>query len=524
MINPPTQNLLKRKRNKLGVTGLIFSRTGVVLILLVLAALVVFGVIRWFSDYLYQVMGSVALFNFIAVVYLINTDMDSSAKLTWVLVVMATSVFGTLFYIYTRLNFGNRMVRREYERITQLHKDDLPQNTQTLEALQKEAPEAAGLARYLYANDAFPVTRNNEVTFFPLGENKWEALLEELRKAEKFIFMEYFIVEEGTMWGSILSILCEKAKQGVEVRVMYDGTCVLGTLPYNYPQLMQEHGIACRMFSPLLPFTSTHYNNRDHRKIVVIDGKVGFMGGVNLADEYINRKEVYGHWKDTAVCIKGEAVRTLTHMFLNIWSFGEEKPDYARYLEAPVVGYPDARGYVIPYGFNPFEKERVGERVYIDMLYTAKRYVHIMTPYLILDDDLRDALMYAARRGVDVRLIMPGIPDKKAVYDLAWTYFPTLMAAGVKIYLYTPGFVHAKLFVSDDVKAIVGTINLDYRSLYHHFECGTFMYDTECVHDIEADYLRTQEKCMPVTDEALQNRRLFNRLSGRLLRLIAPML
>lgn len=517
-------HLLPKQWRKKGIRGLIFSRTGIIMFLMLLAAVSMGVIMTQFGGYIAQTMGGVLVFDVIVVISLLNTEMDSSAKLTWVLVIAATSVFGAMFYLYTRLDVGHRAVKAEYMRLTKEHRWDLPHSKQTLDALKQESPETARLAHYLYSNDAFPVSVHNDVTYYPLGEEKWADMLEELKKAEKFIFLEYFIIEEGLMWGSILNILEEKASQGVDVRVMYDGTCAIKKVPYSYPEKVRALGIKCKMFSPIRPFASTHYNYRDHRKILVIDGKVGFCGGVNLADEYINHVEIFGHWKDTALRIKGEGVRTLTHMFLNMWNYGEQNVDYSPYLTVPVETFPEKRGYVIPYGFNPFEKERVGERVYLDMLYNARNYVHIMSPYLILDDELMQALEYASLRGVDVRLILPGIPDKKAVYALAKTYLPGLLADGVKVYFYTPGFVHAKVFVSDDCKAVVGTINLDYRSLYHHFECGTYLFNVDCIADIERDFMNTQARCTRVTPEVLAKDSLPSLLLGKTLRMVAPLL
>lgn len=512
------------KRKKKGLLGLVFSRTGVVLFLLVLAVLVFLAVMTWFAGWITEILGGVGLFNVIVIIALINTDMDSSAKITWILVVSVTSIFGALFYLYTKSDIGSGAVKHGYSALREAHRNDLKQDEETLLALRAESPESAELHTYLNRNNTFPITRGNEITYYPLGEEKWAAMLEELEKAEHFIFMEYFIIDEGKMWGTILGILKRKSAEGVDVRVMYDGTCAMSTLPYGYPKMMEPLGIQCKMFSPLRPFVSTHYNYRDHRKILVIDGKVGFNGGVNLADEYINEIERFGHWKDTAIRIKGPAVRNLTLMFLNMWSFGEQEPEYAKYLNAPVEEYPDAKGYAMPYGFNPFDKDKIGEKVYMDILNRANRYVHIMSPYLILDDELLMALKFAAERGVDVKLILPGIPDKKMVYALAKTWFRTLVESGVGVYLYTPGFVHAKVFVSDDVKAVVGTINLDYRSLYHHFECGTYLYGTDCISDIEADFAATLEKCEKVTQESIKAEKFGTKLQGRCARLIAPML
>ena len=334
--------------------------------------------------------------------------------------------------------------------------------------------------------------------------------------------MEYFIIDEGLMWGNILNILIEKAAQGVDVRVMYDGMCEISTLTHNYPQLLEKHGIKCKAFSRIRPFISTSYNYRDHRKILVIDGKVAFNGGVNLADEYINRIERFGHWKDTAIMLKGAAVQSFTLMFLQMWNMTEEKPSW----EECRLSFPadSSDGFVMPYCDAPLDGEKVGECVYMDMLYRSISYIHIMTPYLILDNELEAALKYAAMRGVEVKIILPGIPDKMSAYSLAKTHYKSLMKAGVKIYEYTPGFVHAKVFVSDDEKAVVGTINLDYRSLYHHFECATYLYRTSCISEIEQDFQQTLKKCRRVTKESVRNEKLSIKIRGRILKLFAPLM
>lgn len=513
-------NLLKK--HKKGLLRIVFSRTGIILLLLLLGILCFLIEEMLFAALIYKILGGLGLFNLCVIVYLINSDMDSSAKLTWILIISATSFFGTLFYLYTKSNIGSRAVGFSYNDLIKKHKDELIQDTSVTKQLEADSPETVDLVRYLNRSGTFPITSGNKVTYYPLGEDKFEAMLDDLKRAEKFIFLEYFIVDEGKMWGSILHILVEKAKQGVDVRVMYDGTCAISRLPYNYPQRLEKLGIKCKMFSPLRPFLSTHYNYRDHRKILVIDGKVGYNGGVNLADEYINHIERFGHWKDTAIRIEGKAVDNLTLMFLNMWSLWEKEPDYKSYLGLAEIL--DEKGYAVPFGDNPFDDDKVGEKVYMHILNRADKYVHIMTPYLILDDGLLMALKYSAERGIDTKLILPGIPDKKAVYALAKTYFRTLLDSGVEIYLYTPGFVHAKVFVSDDKKAVVGTINLDYRSLYHHFECGTYLYGAKCITDIEADYQATLSKCEKVTYESIKKEKAFVKLRGRFMRLIAPLL
>ena len=371
----------------------------------------------------------------------------------------------------------------------------------------------------------FPVYENTAMTYFPSGEAKFEELLRQLETAEKYIFVEYFIIDEGLFWGRVLEVLARKAAAGVDVRVMYDGTCEFSTLPRDYPRRLEALGIQCKVFSPVQPFVSTHYNYRDHRKILVIDGRVGFTGGVNLADEYINQVEKYGRWKDAAIMLEGEAVRSLTALFLQMWCILKE-PEFDAFLAEPIPVPENAGGTAAPYGDCPLDGERVGEMVYIDLLNRARRYIHIMTPYLILDGELETALKFAAERGVDVHLILPGIADKKFANSLAKTHYSSLLDSGVKISEWTPGFVHAKVFVVDDREAVVGTINLDYRSLYHHFEDAVWLTDAPCIQDIEADFQATLEQCRTVENDPRsiwQGRWLFRAL-GMLLKVLAPLL
>ncbi|MDE6665129.1 MAG: hypothetical protein K2K14_02920 [Ruminococcus sp.] len=304
---------------------------------------------------------------------------------------------------------------------------------------------------------------------------------------------------------------------------MYDGMCEISTLSFDYPERVEKLGIKCKDFSPIRPFLSTHYNYRDHRKILVIDGKVAFNGGINLADEYINRIERFGHWKDTAVMLKGEAVQSFTLMFLQMWNITEKSPEWDKFLTNDCE-QADAEGFVMPYADCPLDDYKVGENVYMDILNRATDYVHIMTPYLILDGELETSLKFAAQRGVDVKIILPGIPDKKMAYALAKSHYRSLIKTGVKIYEYTPGFVHAKVWSSDNEKAVVGTINLDYRSLYHHFECATYMYKTKCITDIENDFCETLERCREVTPETIKKEKFFYKFFGGIMKIFAPLM
>ena len=515
-------HLINRGRKSL--IKIIFSRTGLITLLLLLQFGLLFGIFAKFQQWIPHVYGLSAILSGAMVVYLIYTRPEPSATLSWMALIMALPVFGTLFYLYAHLDLGHRMLKNRVAQICEESRGQLKQDEAVLEEFRQVHPQGAQLAQYLNRNGCHPVWKNTDVTYFPSGEEKFQQLICQLEQARKFIFLEYFIVEEGIMWGEVLSILARKAREGLDVRIMYDGTCEFALLPKSYPIQLESLGIQCKVFSPVAPLVSTHYNYRDHRKIVVIDGEVAFTGGVNLADEYINVKERFGHWKDTAVMLRGDAVRNFTLMFLQMWGIDQRCPEYRRFLAHPVAKCPEAPGFVIPYGDSPMGAERLGEQVYLDLLHRARSYVHIMTPYLILGQEMENALCYAAKRGVEVELILPGIPDKKIPYTLAKTHFERLLQAGVRIYLYTPGFIHAKSFVCDDVEAVVGTINLDYRSLYHHFECAAYFYGCSAVAEVEQDFRQTRERCAPVERGYFAREPLYVRICGYLLKFLAPLL
>ena len=514
------------KKGQKGIIHAIFSRFGLVLVLLLLQVGVLFSIFRWFGNLLPHYFGSSVIVSAAMVIYLLNSKMDNSAKITWMVVISILPVVGVPLFFYVKSNFGHNFLRKRLLELENELRDQLPQNDAAVDALQQTEPGAASLAKYLYGpGGGFPVYQNTAVTYFPSGEAKFEELLHQLETAERYIFLEYFIIDEGLFWGKILEVLARKAADGVDVRVMYDGTCEFSTLPRDYPKRLEALGIRCKVFSRVTPFVSTHYNFRDHRKIFVIDGRVGFTGGVNLADEYINQVEKYGRWKDAAVMVEGEAVRSMTALFLQMWCIFQE-PEFGRFLTGNIPAAEKATGFVVPYGDCPLDGERVGEMVYIDMLNRARKYVHIITPYLILDGELETALRFAAERGVDVHLILPGVPDKRFAYALAKTHYAALLSSGVKISEWTPGFTHAKVVVADGREAVVGTINLDYRSLYHHFENAVWMYGADCIRDIEGDFQTTLEKCRavkPTVRSIWQGKKLLH-LTGLVLKVIAPLM
>lgn len=512
------------EKGQKGIVQAIFGRTGLILVLLLVNFGLLFSVFTWFSELLPHYYGGTIIFSACVVIYLLNTSMDSTAKITWLILITLLPIFGALLLLYTRTEIGHRAAKERLNQLIKETKTSITQKEETRNSLLAESQETAALASYIARTGCFPVFDNTEVTYFPLGEDKFAELLVQLEKAERFVFLEYFIIDEGLMWGKVLEILARKAKEGVEVRVMYDGTCEFSLLPHDYPKRLVALGIQCKMFAPVAPFISTHYNYRDHRKILVIDGHTAFTGGVNLADEYINHIQRFGHWKDTAIMLKGEAVKSFTLMFLQMWNVDVKKPEFNKYLQDVKLPMQMSEGYVIPYGDCPLDNDKVGERVYMDILNRAQKYVHIMSPYLILDNELEASLKFAAERGVDVKLILPGIPDKKIPYALAKTHYASLIKSGVKIYEYTPGFVHAKVFVSDDCKAVVGTINLDYRSLYHHYECATYLYKTSCIPAIEGDFQETLEKCRLVTQETIKKEKITTKLLGCVMKVMAPLL
>lgn len=518
----PDQNSPVQK-SKRGLLRFIFSRTMLITLLLLFNFALIFFLIFELLQGLPLLFGSMVIFTALMELIILNSREDIKVKLTWSILTAVFPLVGAALYFWIRYDLGNRLIKRRVISSIESSKPFIPKQQEVFEKLQDGDPALRSLARYLNDHAGAPVYDNCAVTYFPLGEDKFREMLVQLEKAEKYIFMEYFIVSEGHMWNSILAILERKAASGVEVRLLYDGMNAFTNLPYSYPNQLQKKGIACKMYAPVRPFVSSHYNNRDHRKILVIDGHTAFTGGINLEDCYINREVRYGHWKDTAVMIQGAAVQSFTLLFLQMWNSTEANKEFAPYLEVPRTQL-SAPGFVIPYGDSPIDQEQVGKMVYLHLLNQAQDYIWIMTPYLILDPELSTALQFAGKRGVDVRLILPHIPDKKTAFALAKNHYPELLEAGVKIFEYTPGFVHAKVVLCDDLHAVVGTINLDYRSLYHHFECAAYLYGVPALSDIHRDFTETEAKSQQITLEDVKKRSLPSRLLGRLLNVFAPLM
>lgn len=453
---------------------------------------------------------------------IIRNSKSINSKIPWLILILISPIFGGLLYCILGRNLHKSKILKLINASIEKSQKYLKQDEQIMKKLKQDNKRVYGQVKYILENAAYPISQNNEVKYFDVGEKAYKVMLEELSKAKKFIFLEYFIIENGEMWQGILDILEDKVKQGVDVRVIYDDAGSVATLKNNYDKYLEKKGIKCICFNKLKAVLAVVMNNRDHRKIMVIDGNVAFSGGINIADEYINKKEKHGHWKDNGIMIKGQATWNFTIMFLEIWNaYREEKEDYNKYK--PTILPNVEGGYICPYGESPLDNEILGENIYLNIINQAKDYVYIFTPYLIIDSEMVTALTLASKRGVDVRIIMPGIPDKKVAFSLAKSYYEMLIKDGVKIYQYTPGFVHSKVFVCDDEIATVGTINLDYRSLYLHFECGVYIYKDKIIEEIKKDVIDTFEKSHLVELEEC-NVGLFKAIYQAILRLFAPLL
>ena len=502
----------------------ITQRVVITALLIVLQVLLLFGFIWKLDNYFVYFYAGSVLLSLLITLGIINSKSNPAYKIAWLIPILLFPVFGGLIYLLFGSDRTGRYLRKKLQGIgTEM--DNVIGEAHRRSGAEQLPPDAANQSRYISHCAYCPPYQNTTTEYLPLGEVKFERMVEELKKAKHYIFLEYFIIQEGKMWNTILDILRQKAAEGVDVRVIYDDMGCIMILPTGYDKTLEQMGIKCRIFNPFVPILSSRFNTRDHRKICVIDGNVGFTGGINLADEYINAYEKHGHWKDTSILLKGEAVFSLTVMFLSMWDYLDgtiAKTDYSRYY--PTVWDENAKGYVQPFADNPLDDEAVGETVYLNLINKAKRYVYITTPYLILSSEMLTALTSAAKCGVDVRIITPHVPDKWYVHAVSRSHYQPLIEAGVKIYEYTPGFIHAKTFVVDDDYAVVGTINLDYRSLYLHFECAVWMYQTPSVAQVRDDFFKTQQISQEITLEECRSLSFPRRLGRSVLRVFAPLM
>jgi cardiolipin synthase len=498
----------------------------------------------------------------------------ASIRMTWMLVILLLPISGTMFYLLIGLNGHSLKMRKRYEDIDKILMPMLPKNDDVAQNARAKDGRLSGLIEYIRRQAGYPVYQNTKIEYYDDALKGLEAQKRDLAKAEKFIFMEYHAIEDAESWHGIRDILAERVKAGVEVRVFYDDMGSLGFINTDFVKRTEEYGIQCRVFNPFAPGLNIFLNNRDHRKITVIDGKVGFTGGYNLANEYFHITEPFGYWKDTGVRLEGDAVQSLTVIFLEMWNAvnGKDKDDkdFRKYLMASSVDYilekhgktvseekaariakdkdeffdkmkaemsqdekyladttaagGEGLGFVQPYADSPLDDIHVGEDVYISMAESAREYAWFITPYLIITDELCHAFSLAAKRGVDIRIITPGIPDKKLIYGVTRSYYNGLARNGVRIFEFTPGFCHAKMSVVDDLMATCGTINLDYRSLYHHFENGCFYADCDAVLDTKKDFEETFAQCTEVTDYYANGRGAIQRFGQMFLRIAAPLM
>ncbi|OON90885.1 MAG: cardiolipin synthase [Candidatus Epulonipiscium fishelsonii] len=506
---------------------LLVSRLFIVGVLILLQVSVLTLIIIKLSEYVTYAYFLFTAISLIVVLYIVNRDDNPSYKLAWVVPIMAFPIVGGPFYLMFGGNQASSKLKKKIKYALEKTLSFCEQDKSVIQEITTQDKSAANQSKYIYKHALLPIHKNTTTKYLNSGEAFFERLVEELKQAEHFIFMEYFIVEEGKMWNTILEVLVQKVKEGVEVRMMYDDAGTITVLPYNYHDHLESLGIKTVVFNKLNPTLSILMNNRDHRKITVIDGHTGFIGGVNLADEYINEVTKFGHWKDAALYLKGDAVWNLSLMFIQVWNFSTEDKiynfaDYGphKYHELPF----DNDGYVQPYGDSPLDNESTGENVYLNIINRAKNYVYINTPYFIVDNEIITALCLAAKSGVDIILVTPHIEDKWYAHVLTRSYYAQLINAGIKVYEYTPGFIHSKTFVCDDEIGVVGTINLDYRSLYLHFECGVWMYKTKSVLEIKDDFLETLKICTPISLNDALNIKWQTKVIASILKLFSPLM
>lgn len=514
----------QQRKNKKEKDRLFLSKVIIVGLLLALQiGIIVVGMLS-LGKYFAYLQAVCTILSVVVVIYIINKPDNPAYKLAWVVPILLFPIFGGVFYVAIAGNHTSKHFVRKIEKSILDACQFLKQDEAVAESLKQECDEAGLQSEYIQKWGKYPVFRDTRVTYYPFGEDNFEPLLDELRKAEKYIFMEYFIIREGLFWNSVLDILEQKVQEGVDVRIIFDDMGCVATLPSGYEKRLREKGIRCYSFNRFIPILTLRLNNRDHRKITVIDGHTGFTGGINLSDEYINETAPYGCWKDTGVMLKGDAVWSLTVMFLQMWkcvSGDSEDFEQFRPAQLPEAGQD---GYVQPYSDSPLDQEILGENIYLNMINRAKERIYIITPYLILDNEMVTALTLAAKSGVDVRIIIPGIPDKKLVYVLSQANCVSLLKDGVRIYKYTPGFTHAKVVLADDKIATVGTVNFDYRSLFLHFECGVWMYNCAAIQDIRSDFDATLAECEEMDYQESMKISGFRRMARAVLNMLAPLL
>lgn len=502
--------------------NIIFSRISLAVISLLIQIFFIFFIISYFATHLAWIFGFLSILSSILVLFIINSKSSPSYKIAWIIPILLFPGIGILIYLFFKLQISIRLMKKRLKAETENSRKYLIQDDNILSKIKKEDKNTYNLANYLNNTVNFCIYNSGSINYFESGLLQFKDMIDSLKMAKKYIFIEYFIIEKGYMFNTILNILKEKVKEGVEVRIMYDGFGSLLLLDHDYPKVLESFGIKVKVFSPIKPIISVHHNYRDHRKICIIDGKIAYTGSMNIADEYINLKKRFGYWQDTGIKIEGEAVNSFIVMFLELWNLNSKVEEYDKYITKFKSNVCD--GYIIPYADNPLDEYELGKRVYLDIINTALDYVYIVTPYLILDDEMLSALTYASLRGVDVRIVMPSIPDKKLVNYLGKSYYKELLEVGVKIYEYKDGFCHSKMFISDNIKAVVGSINLDYRSLYLHFESAVYIYKSKVINIVKKDFDNIISNSNSITINNVKKYNIFKKIIGRILRFLAPLM
>lgn len=474
----------------------------------------------------YTIISAITGLSALIIVLVINsTKQNSSMKILWIILILELPVFGVAAYLLVGQSYNKTKILRKFKTIDDKLDDFVFQDKEILYELEVKNISFANQCKYIINYADYCLYKNSDVTYHKEATIGIEEQKNYLRKAEKFIFLEYHAIEDAQSFSEILEILKQKASDGVDVRILYDDIGSIGFLNKHFKEKLNSYGIKCRIFNIIKPFMSVFMNNRDHRKITVVDGRVAFTGGYNIADEYFNITHPYGYWKDTGIKVEGDAVTSFTKMFLEMWNYVKlSDQDYSIYFPRIEYKAKEYDSFVIPYADNPLDTERVSENIYLNMIKNAKHFVYITTPYLIITDDMCRELELASKRGVKIRIITPGIPDKKIIYKITRSFYSVLVQQGIEIYEYTPGFCHAKMCLCDNEIASVGTINFDFRSLYHHFENGCLIYNCLAINDIYNDFCNIFNECENVTSYYSDKRSKILTLSQYILRLFAPLL
>lgn len=478
--------------------------------------------VKWLAPYAPLIVSLLSVAAVFMVLFIVIKRDESTYKLLWLLIILTMPLVGALLYLF----FGNKRTAKPLKkRLQGVESSGDPHPLPVGETPFAGEKRMEQTIRWLERKTGYPLCKAQPVRYYPLGDNMFPDMLRDMKSAKRSIYIEYFIIEPGQMWDAMMEVLENKLRQGVDVRVMYDDLGSISSFNFSNARELTQKGIPCVPFNPLLALKGTA-NYRDHRKMLIVDNEIAYSGGINLSDRYINLEHPYGHWKDTGFRLTGEGVHSFTHMFLTFWNAfalkkgegGTPMPTLQDSAEAPR----ETDGYVLSYYDSPLEHDATSNQLFIDLLSQSTDYAWFFTPYLMLGDDLMAAMLAAARRGVDVRIIMPGIPDKKLIFRMSRSFYQVLLNGGVKIYEYTPGFVHAKSFVSDDKVATIGTVNLDYRSLFLHFENNSLFYRAGIVEKIKEDFLATQALCSEV--QPYDKRRYSRRWAvDGLLRIFAPL-